>query len=180
MPTPNTDDHKPLLLGYAVRFSKILLKKNADKPTTTIFWDSLTPTLQLWSYVKRQKVDHISIPPLRHNGNVIIEPSIKGNILNNCFSSGFNIENITSTHMPEESLYPDIWPLSFSATDTLRLLTSLDVHKAPGPDQILPHLLWLACHEIAPILTLIFNSSLHQGESLSSCEYCANAQKGDK
>jgi len=85
--------------------------------------------------------------------------------------------------MPEESPHPHIGPLSFSADDTLQLLTSLEVHKAPGPDQIPPQLLRLACHEIAPILTLIFNSLLHQGEPSSNWKN-ANIvpmhKKGDK
>ena len=38
--------------------------------------------------------------------------------------------------MSEESPYPDIRPLSFTAADTLQLLISLEVHKAPTPDQI--------------------------------------------
>jgi len=85
--------------------------------------------------------------------------------------------------MPEESPYPDIRPLSFSAVDTLQLLTSLEVHKASGPDQIPPHLLRLACYDIAPILTLIFNSSLHQGEPPSNYKNAKIVQmhkNGDK
>ena len=113
-------------------------------------------------------MDHIGIPPLRHNGNVITEFTNKANIFNNYFSSVFTTENIPSTHMPEGSPYPDIRPLLFSAADTFQLLTSLEAHKAPRPDQIPPHLLQLDCHEIAPILTLIFNSSLHQGEPPSN------------
>jgi len=70
--------------------------------------------------------------------------------------------------MSQKSPYPDIGPLLFSADDTLQLLTSLEVHKTPGPDQIPPQLLRLACHAIAPILTLIFNSSFHQGETPSN------------
>ena len=108
-------------------------------------------------------MDHIGIPPLRHNSDVITESANEANIFNNYFSSVFTTENISSTDMPEESPNPYIRPLSFSAA--LQLLTSLEVHKAPGPDQIPPHLLRLACHETAPIL---FNSSLHQGEPPSN------------
>ena len=124
--------------------------------------NSVGNSKKLWSYIKRQKLDHIGIPTLCHHGNVITEPTNKANILNSYLSSVFTTENIPSTHMPEESLCPDIRLLLFSAADTVQLLTSLEVHKAPGPDQIPPHLLRLACHEIAPILTLIFNSSLPQ------------------
>jgi len=147
--------------------------------------DSNSPgnSKKLWSYIKRQKVDHIGIPPLHHNGNIITEPTNKANILNSYFSSVFTTENIQSIHMSEESPYPDIGPLSFSVDDTLQLLTSLEVHKAPGPDQIPSQLLRLASHEIAPILTLIFNSSLHQGKPPSNWKN-ANIvpihKKGDK
>jgi len=44
---------------YAIKLSRILLKKNADKPTTTIFRDSLTPivqeTLRNYGHISKDK-----------------------------------------------------------------------------------------------------------------------------
>ena len=76
----------------------------------------------------------------------------------------FTTEDTQCTLTPDESPYLDIQPISITYADVSQLLTTLDVHKAPGPDKIPSHLLQLASQEIAPVLTLIINSSLHQGE----------------
>ena len=45
----------------------------------------------------------------------------------------------------------------------LKLLNSLNRHKAPGPDGLSARVLKDCSSEIAPILTLIYNESLVQG-----------------
>ena len=109
-------------------------------------------------------MDHVGIPPLSHNGHTITDSTHKANILNDYFSSVFTTEDTQCTLTPDESPYLDIQPISITYADVSQLLTTLDVHKAPGPDKIPSHLLQLASQEIAPVLTLIINSSLHQGE----------------
>ena len=106
-------------------------------------------------------MDHVGIPPLSHNGHTISDSTHKANILNDYFSSVFATEDTQSTLTPDESPYPFMQPISITYTDVSQLLTTLDVHKAPGPDKIPSQLFQLASQEIAP---LIFNSSLHQGE----------------
>ena len=55
---------------------------------------------------------------------------------------------------------PDI---SITTTGTENLLKNLNPNKASGPDEISPKLLKELHHEIAPILTKLFKSSLHSG-----------------
>ena len=43
-----------------------------------------------------------------------------------------------------------------------KLLKNLDIHKATGPDNISAHLLKELNLELAPVLALIFQASLHQ------------------
>ena len=128
-------------------------------------------------------MDHVGIPPLSHSGHTITDSTHKANILNDYFSSVFTTEDTQCTLTPDESPYLDIQPISITYADVSQLLTTLDVHKAPGPDKIPSHLLQLASQEIAPVLTLIINSSLHQGE-LPMDWKCANIvtvfKKGDK
>ena len=45
----------------------------------------------------------------------------------------------------------------------LKLLNSLNILKAPGPDGLSARLLKECSSEIAPILTLVYNESLAQG-----------------
>ena len=46
----------------------------------------------------------------------------------------------------------------------LKLLKNLKVHKATGPDDIPAYILKAAAHELAPILTHLYQSSLDRGE----------------
>ena len=52
---------------------------------------------------------------------------------------------------------PDI---SISQAGIYQLLTSLDEHKANGPDRISPYILKHCADEITPILYIIFTQSL--------------------
>ena len=51
-----------------------------------------------------------------------------------------------------------------SCSGVFKLLRELDVHKAPGPDGLSPKLLKKLAEELAPILTLLFQTSLQQGK----------------
>ena len=126
-----------------------------------IDFSSTANSKKLWSLYQKEK---IRSPPLSHNGHTITDSTNKANILNDYCSSVFTTEDTQCTLTPDESPYPDIQPISITYADVSQLLTTLDVHKAPGPDKIPSHLFQLTSQEIAPVLTLIFNSSLHQGE----------------
>ena len=76
----------------------------------------------------------------------------------------FTIENDQFAPVLDNSPYPDIQPLKFHVNDVAEILSTLEIQKSPGPDNLPPRLLKSAVHEIAPILTLIFNASFQQGE----------------
>ena len=103
---------------------------------------------------------------MSHDKHTITDSTQKANILNNYFSSVFTTKGALPSPTHNESPHPNIQPITFTQADVSQLLTTLEVHKAPGPDKIPPHLLQLASQEIAPVLTLIFKSSFHQGELL--------------
>ena len=60
-------------------------------------------------------------------------------------------------------LFPDILSISISVEEVASLLSGLNHHKVTGPDNIPAYFLKELSNELAPILTLIFHSSLHQG-----------------
>ena len=68
--------------------------------------------------------------------------------------------NTTSSYT--KAPLPDISPIAINCDGVAQLLSTLDVHKATGPDHIPSHLLKEISSEIAPSLTLIFKASLHQ------------------
>ena len=98
-------------------------------------------------------------------------------------------EDIQSTLTIDESpcTCPDIQPFPFNYAHVSQLLVTLEfgseVHQAPEPDKIPSYLLQFSSQEIAPVLTLIFNSSLCQGELSLDWKH-ANIvpvfEKGDK
>ena len=58
--------------------------------------------------------------------------------------------------------FPDISPIAKNCDGVAQLLTTLDLHKATGPDHIPSRLLKEISSEIVPSLILIFQASLHQ------------------
>ena len=58
--------------------------------------------------------------------------------------------------------FPDISPLLIHDEGVANLLSSLDDHKASGPDEIPTTLLKKLATVISPALTRIFQASLHQ------------------
>ena len=60
--------------------------------------------------------------------------------------------------------HPLIEDIHISTPGILKLLTELNPNKATGPDEIPPKILKELAPEVAPILTLIFKSSLNTGQ----------------
>ena len=72
--------------------------------------------------------------------------------------------------------------MSVSVEEVANLLHQLKPHKAIGPDGIPVYFLKEMSHEIAPILSLMFQSSLHQGilpADWKSTNFISMFKKGD-
>lgn len=96
-------------------------------------------------------------------------PSRIADLFNRYFVSVFSTDNIqqnSDTIIPDitqVSSSPTITDLSFTTQEVLKVLESLDVNKAIGPDEISPRLLKATATEIAPSLCVLFNKSLQLG-----------------
>ena len=110
------------------------------------------------------------ISPLKSEGSTYTDPTQQATILNKQFESLFSKPKALSLKfLAELELWfqglnlqnvkqmPDI---SISITGTENLLKNLNPNKASGPDESIPKLIKELHHEIAPILTKIFKSSL--------------------
>ena len=73
------------------------------------------------------------------------------------FSDSQTKDSILSPH-------PSMTDIKVSCAGVFKLLRELDVHKAPGSDGLSPKLLKELAEELAPILTLLFQTSLQQGK----------------
>ena len=114
---------------------------------------------KFWSFIKS---DNNGVAPLKKNGIVHSDSQTKADILNTQFSSVFtkggkiNVPNLGTC---KYSVLPDI-----TVCETgVRKLEAVKPHKATGPDAIPARLLKDYAAEIAPVLTLIYQSSLDQG-----------------
>ena len=107
--------------------------------------------------VKRIKRDFSGIGPLIENGNLISDPLGKANFLNKQFQSVFHPTN-------DPSNCPALGPSPFnpmpnfqiSENRVLQLLKNVKIHKAPGPDGIVPRTLREYGDQLAEPLAFIF------------------------
>ena len=119
-------------------------------------------TKKLWSFIKSQRKDSCGVPPLKYNGTVHTDHHSKAKILNEYFCSAFTTSSSAGPPNLEGSLSPGIASLNITMKGVAKLLKDLDIHKATGPDNITAHLLKELNLELAPVLALIFQASLHQ------------------
>ena len=120
-------------------------------------------TKRLWSFIKHQKKDQCSIPPIHVNDTTLTDSQEKSNAFNDYFTSVFTQEDLSAVPTMNGIPFPEIPHISISEEGVANLLRTLNHHKATGPDNIPAYFLKELSEELAPILTLIFQSSLHQG-----------------
>ena len=127
------------------------LKYNIQKQIRNAYWLYIESVIftgdsqpcsnkKFYSFVKHNKTEQCGVAPLKQQGLTYSDPVDKANILNRQF----------------ESVFSKPQPLS------LKQLAK-QATAASGPDEISPKILKELHHEIAPILTLIFNLSLETG-----------------
>ena len=118
---------------------------------------------RLYLYVKSQKKDSSSVGPLRgSDGQTYSSPEKKANILNDQFSSVFNVDDDTDMPELEPSPYDAMPSIDIHINGVAKLLRRLKAHKATGPDEVPARLLTEAADQLAPILTTIFRASSQQ------------------
>ena len=116
----------------------------------------------LWQYIKSKRRDVVGISPLNSNGLLKSEPAQKAEILVSKFEEVFT-QPLESNLDAQQQIYPDIPDLSISKQGVEKLLNDINVNKANGPDD-LPNIILKKCaSEIAPFLTMLFQTSINTG-----------------
>ena len=153
------------------------LKRKITKATKEAYW-SYTENLitetdsqsnkKLWTFIKHKKTDSINIAPLKVNDTVKDTPREKAEALNKQFSSVFTEDNPLDFHnltpWQRDLQYPTIADIEIREDGVYKLLNSLNVHKAMGPDQLHPRVLKQLASTLAPILQIIFQKSINSGK----------------
>ena len=138
---------------------------------------------KLFSYIKTQKTENSSIPPLRKDGLLKIDTYTKSNILNQQFHK--ELTPVTDTPIPDKGPSPfhQMKDINIQVNGVEKLLGNINPHKAKGPDEIHGRALKECKNIIAPILTIIFQKSLLSGTIPSDWKHanvCPVFKKGDK
>ena len=123
---------------------------------------------KLWTFIKSQRKDHCGVAILKYNSKIHDDATMKIDILN--LTSVFTQDSVAPSPPIQGPPFTDISPtcIAINYDGVAQLLTTLDVHKATGPDHSPSRLLKEISSEIAPSLTLIFQASLHQYSILSN------------
>ena len=76
----------------------------------------------------------------------------------------FTHEDLSDLSQCADLAYSSIPDVSFSTDGILKLIKSLNINKASGPDNISARVLTICTKEIVPILTILFTQSFNSGE----------------
>ena len=139
-----------------------------------------------WNWINKLKACRSPIPPLVHNDSVITSDSDKAALFNDYFVSVFTAEHFVDLkelhcHLPSKAFHLDT--IIVSPSEVFEELSTLDLHKACGPDQICPRLLREGAEIIASPLAQLFNKSLSDGvlpQDWVSANITPVFKKGDK
>ena len=92
-----------------------------------------------------------------------------------------NLFNIPECN--DNNIYGSVPPITFTVNGIQKQLSTLNINKASGPDNISGRILQICATEIAPILTVLFSQSLNTGEvplDWLSANVTPVYKKGDK
>lgn len=145
-----------------------LAKKNYEEKTILKLTDPQTTPKTYWKVLKSvigTKVNH-NIPPLNVNDQPITNTTDKCEVFNKYF-----VEQSTQPPIPDGFALPPVLKPPYSLThifvsdnEVFKILNSLNVAKANGPDNISNKLLRETAPAIAKPLASIFNQSLSSGQ----------------
>ena len=116
-----------------------------------------------WNYVNSQRKIQTVIPNLKKtDGTLTNSEEEKADVLNRFFVSVFTSddENVPSPHVPKKQNIEPLTDLICTEEEVLTHLKNLNINKAPGPDNVHPHLLKEVSSVIAKPLTMLFNKSI--------------------
>jgi len=152
---------------------------------------------KLFTLVKNSKQDSQGISPLLENGQLHSDDRKKANILNQQFRSVFTpmaplrlgqlckmtVQSLLDIPSSVRPKYPKMHKVKISINGVHKLLSTLKIDKACGPDGLKPVLLKNLSDQISPLVTLLFQRSLDTGTipvEWSKANVTPLFRKGDK
>ena len=117
-----------------------------------------------WRYIKSQRQDRCGVSPLLHDGQLHSDSRRKAEIFNQQFCSVFTDEDTINMPKLEGPPTTPMNNIEITQSGITKLLSELNVDKAPGPDELPNLLLKNATKEISLFLTDIFERSIRTGK----------------
>ena len=125
---------------------------------------------KFWSYVKAKRTETSGVAPLKVDGKLVTGAKERAEVLNQQFQSAFSKKSSCTaedfqarTNLSVDREGPKCDSITISEAGVRKLLMQLEPSKAPGPDGISPRLLKHLADELAPALTLLYQSSISTG-----------------
>ena len=112
----------------------------------------------LWKYIRSKSMENQGIPTLRHQGVHFVSDKDKALSLADYFKSVFTQENLDQIPFTPTNL-PTVEDVNVTVEGVLKLLKTVNINKATGPDGICPRILKETANEIAPVLRDVFQQS---------------------
>lgn len=127
-----------------------------------------------WSYVKSKRTTRVIPKEVHYNGVISTTGPETAQIFAQFFESVYTTKSAPFQNA-ESNTYSiiNICNLKFTVDEVFEELTSLDVNKSAGPDNISPYFVKMCSPSLALPLSIIFNASLNEGTfpQLWKCAY---------
>ena len=126
---------------------------------------------KFFTFIKHQRQSKSGIAPLKVDGKLISEPKAQAEALNRQFQSVFSSgreytdeEFASKAQMKLVELNSTLSDIIISEAGIRKILKNLNPYKACGRDNIHPRVLRELADEVAPILSIIYQSSIDIGK----------------
>ena len=166
--------------------TNVLLKKARNQYINNIFTERFEKKSNkpFWRYIKSQRTESTGVAPLKEAGQLHSDAKQKAQILAKQFRSVFTQDDdkANDTYLSGPS-YPPMPDITIEQDGVEKLLEGVDPSKAAGPDQLPCRLLHELHVELAPVFTLLFQTSYNSGNlprAWKSAWITPVFKKGDK
>ena len=117
-----------------------------------------------WNYAKSKKEDNIGKAPLKSKGELVSDPKGRAELLVDQFQSLFTKATDHEPPSVSSRVEEDIPTLLIGEKGVFKILDSIKVDKAAGPDELSNRVLQDCLRKITPAVTAIFKKSVESGE----------------
>ena len=142
----------------------VSLRSEKSKYVNKIIGDIKTNPKPFWKFIRSQRKDNQTIPPLKNPSGTTAESDLeKAETLNTQFQNNFSHEDLNAIPLSPKTI-SKMRDICITTQGIHKLLNGLTPSKSAGPDEIHPRILKESATQVAPVLKFIFEKSLRTCE----------------